>query len=41
MARRAGVQQQPAADGLDLLQHDIVPPTIGANPAEHALHDEL
>ncbi|XP_057518568.1 uncharacterized protein LOC130799479 [Amaranthus tricolor] len=41
VVRRAGVRQQPAANGLDVLQHDIVPPTIGANPAEHVLNEEL
>lgn len=41
MYRGAGAGQQPAEGGLNFLQHDDVPPTIGANPAQNVLHDEL
>uniref|UniRef100_A0A803LLS9 Sec20 C-terminal domain-containing protein n=1 Tax=Chenopodium quinoa TaxID=63459 RepID=A0A803LLS9_CHEQI len=40
MYRGAGAGQ-PVADGLNVVQHDNVPPTIGANPAQNVLRDEL
>ncbi|KAK9757768.1 hypothetical protein RND81_01G184500 [Saponaria officinalis] len=41
MVKRADIAQQPAPNGVNVLQHDNIPPTIAENLAEHVLHDEL
>ncbi|KAL2923030.1 Protein transport protein sec20 [Bienertia sinuspersici] len=41
MFRGADVREQPATEGLNVLQHDNVPPAIGVNPAQNVMHDEL
>ncbi|KAL9230732.1 hypothetical protein vseg_006046 [Gypsophila vaccaria] len=41
MAKRAAIGQQPAPNGINILPHDNIPPTIDDNLAEHVFHDEL